>query len=295
MQPTSFAGAQRPTFVSVQVSEARRYYLDLAPPPGRKLSVVCGGCERIRPDYRVERQTFPFFAIEFVAEGEGILELAGRQYRLKPGMAFAYGPGIPHIIRSDGTGRPMLKYYVDFTGTDAKAILEQSPLGAWEAVQVSSPKEVIELLEMIQREGGSESSYGALICALLVPVVILKITERAVPCGTGELRSLATYQRVKQWIESHYKTINSIGQVAGACGVEPAYLSRLFQRFGHTTPYRFLMRLKMNRAAELLLDGGLMVKEVASELDFADAFHFSRAFKRIYGIPPERFLKSSRG
>lgn len=51
----------------------------------------------------------------------------------------------------------------------------------------------------------------------------------------------------------------------------------------------------MGRAAELLLDGGLMVKEAASELGFADAFHFSRTFKRIYGLPPERFVQQARG
>jgi AraC-like DNA-binding protein len=73
-----------------------------------------------------------------------------------------------------------------------------------------------------------------------------------------------------------------------------AYLSRLFQRFGHTTPYRFLMRLKMNRATELLVDDGMLVKEVAAKLEFADAFHFSRVFKRVYGLPPGRFIKYSK-
>jgi AraC-like DNA-binding protein len=45
------------------------------------------------------------------------------------------------------------------------------------------------------------------------------------------------------------------------------------------------MRLKMNRATELLVDGGLLVKEVAEKLEFVDAFHFSRVFKRFYGLP----------
>jgi AraC-like DNA-binding protein len=55
------------------------------------------------------------------------------------------------------------------------------------------------------------------------------------------------------------------------------------------------MRQKMNRATELLLDGGLLVKQVAEELGFGDAFQFSRAFKRVYGLPPERFMKQARG
>jgi AraC-like DNA-binding protein len=38
----------------------------------------------------------------------------------------------------------------------------------------------------------------------------------------------------------------------------------------------------------------MLVKEAAAELDFADAFHFSRAFKRVYGLSPERFLQQRR-
>ncbi|NJM56093.1 MAG: hypothetical protein HC841_09555, partial [Verrucomicrobiae bacterium] len=47
-----------PAFVSRQVSEARRYYLDLKPSRKAALTVVCGGVETTAPDYRVERRTF---------------------------------------------------------------------------------------------------------------------------------------------------------------------------------------------------------------------------------------------
>ena len=282
-----------PYFVSTQVTEARRYFLDLAPKANGEIAVVCGGCERMRSDYLVDRSTFPFFVIELVAEGAGSVELAGRRYRLRPGMTFSYGPGVRHTIRTEPS-RPMLKYYVVFAGNEGKRLLGQSPLHGWKAVQVSSPKELVELFEILQREGASESEYGARICAALVPVIIMKITERAVPYAVGESRALATFHRAKHWIERHYAHLKTVEQAAEACHVEVAYLTRLFKRFGHTTPYRFLMRLKMNRATELLLDGDALVKEVAARLEFADAFHFSRAFKRFYGLPPERFVKHGR-
>jgi AraC-like DNA-binding protein len=54
------------------------------------------------------------------------------------------------------------------------------------------------------------------------------------------------------------------------------------------------MWLKMNRATELLVDEGMLVKEVAAKLEFADAFHFSRSFKRHYGLSPGHFVRHSR-
>ena len=244
----------------------------------------------MRPDYLVDRSSFPFFVLEFVAEGAGSVELSGRRYRLQAGVTFAYGPGVPHTIRTD-PDRPMLKYYLVFKGVEGKRLLDESPLHGWLAVQISSPKEVVELLEILQREGAGQGGYGARICAALVPALIMKISERVVPDAIHESRALTTFLRAKRWMERHYLHLKTVEQAAEACHVEVTYLSRLFQRFAHTTPHRFLMRLKMNRAAELLLDGDLLVKEVAARLEFADAFHFSRVFKRLYGLPPQRFIR----
>ena len=76
--------------------------------------------------------------------------------------------------------------------------------------------------------------------------------------------------------------------------VDPAYLSRIFRRFHKDTPYKFLVRLKMSHAASLLLTTGNLVKNIAFELGFENPFHFSRAFKSVYGISPESFVKQRR-
>ncbi len=284
----------RPSFVSSQVTEARRYYLDLTPAPSRGVVVVCGGCERMQPDYVVRRTGFPFLCVEFVAEGQGELELGGRRYQLQPGMAFSYMPGVPHTIRTDPRS-PMLKYYVDFAGTEAKRLLSQSTLHGGRAVQVSAPEEVAELFELLQRNGEGEGAQAKAICAGVIPLLLLKITERSFAPREAEPRALATYRRARQLIEQRSGSLRNLEDAAQACHINAAYLCRLFQRFGRLSPYQFLTRLKMKQAAELLLDRGLMVKEAAAELGFADAFHFSRTFKRIYGLAPERFVQQARG
>jgi AraC-like DNA-binding protein len=280
---------KRPSFVSTRVTEARRYYRDLNPKPTRDITVVCGGCERVRPDYVVARRTFPYFAVEFVAEGEGQLMLANRECRLRPGVAFAYGPGIKHTIRTE-SARPMLKYYVDFVGRRAGELLERSPVRPGKFVQVSTPGEICEIFESLQRNGAGESPFGPALCAALIPVLLLKIAESAVPYGGADPRALATYRRARALIDARFLEFKTLDEAARAAGVNLSYLCRLFQRFDHQTPYRHLLRLKMNRAAELLLDSGLLVKEVAAQLGFSDPFNFSRTFRAIFGLSPESFL-----
>lgn len=290
MVPTT----SEPAFVSHQVTESRRYYLNLSPPKRCDVAVVCGGCERVRPDYRVQRETFPFFAIEFVAEGAGTLTLKGSRWELQPGVAFAYGGTIPHLIETDPQ-RPMLKYYVDFVGQNPGALLKKSPLGNWEPVQVSSPHEIIKLFEQLQGEAREEGPLVHPICNSLLPVLIQKIHQLARPAGTADPRALASYQRARRYIEGHFLQLRTASEIAAACHMSPMHLSRLFKRFGQSGAYQFLMKLKMNHAAMLLIDGGLMVKEAASTLGFSDAFHFSRVFKRVYGVAPEKFIRQLDG
>jgi AraC-like DNA-binding protein len=278
--------------VSRQVAEARRYYLNLEPDAVSAFVVVCGGCERLAAEYLVQRDTFPYVAVEFVAEGAGDLHLAGQEYELQPGMVFAYAPGVPHTIRNDAR-RPMRKYYVDLAGSEVAELL--GDLGRWVPVQVSTPQEIAEIYEMLQREAGGGDAAAGEICGVLARLLLLKIRQRALPYGVAEPRSMAAYERVRRYMEDNYLELRTMEEVAEACHVTPMYLSRLFTRYARVGAYQFLLRLKMNHAAGLLLQRGMLVKQAASELGFSDPFHFSRVFKRIYGVPPEQFIRQSRG
>ena len=55
-------------------------------------------------------------------------------------------------------------------------------------------------------------------------------------------------------VETHHERLRTIEDVARECHVTPMYIARLFRRFARAGAYRFLLRLRMNRAAELLLE-----------------------------------------
>ncbi|MES2572482.1 MAG: AraC family ligand binding domain-containing protein, partial [Verrucomicrobiota bacterium] len=186
----------RPAFVSTQVTEARRYYLDLNPKRSAPIVVVCGGSERMLADYVIERKTFPYLCVEFVAEGAGTLELRGKRHPLRPGTAFAYAPGIAHLIRNDPR-HPMRKLYVDFVGREAARLLAATPLGAWVPARIAAPQEVMEIFTALQRDAMAEEDLRPQLCAAQLRLLLLKIAQKALPCRAAEPRSLATYQRAR--------------------------------------------------------------------------------------------------
>jgi AraC-like DNA-binding protein len=54
-------------------------------------------------------------------------------------------------------------------------------------------------------------------------------------------------------------------------------------------PYQYPMHLKKNAAGQRVQPPNTSVKEVAFELGFGDPFHFSSAFRRVFGMPPSTF------
>ena len=288
-QPST-PGVPAPEFFSPQVSAARRFYLNLNPPKRAALSVVSGGCEHCASDYEIHRATFPFYSIEYVVRGQGSLKLKQSRHPLQPGTVFSYGPGVRQDIAADPADPPV-KYFLDFAGTKSKDILRQCGLPPGTVSQVFPPNEIQNLFDELIRCGQRGSPRSAELCRKLLESLALKISEARAPTEAAGSLAFATYQQCRQHIEKKFTQLKTLRQIAQECHVDAAYLCRLFQKFDHQTPYQYLMRLKMNLAAEWLQQPGALVKQVAERAGFGDQFHFSRAFKSVFGVAPDIFRR----
>ena len=79
---------------------------------------------------------------------------------------------------------------------------------------------------------------------------------------------------------------------AGAC-ISTGYLSRVFRHHYGIGPVAAFELLRLARAATLLTRSNLSVAAVAHDCGFANPYHFSRRFHRIYGQPPGRYRHAS--
>lgn len=277
-----------PEFFSNDVANARRFYLDLHPPGRQPLAVVCGGLEHCTPDYAVQRQSFPFYSIEYVARGTGEVKLKGHRFPLRAGRLFSYGPGIAHHITGDA-GSPLVKYFVDFRGTKAAALLRSCGLSPGQASEVF-PANVLQALfdELIEAGTQGRSESGSL-CTKLLECLALRINGAKAPLENAETAGFKTYHKCRRHLEQHFGRLQTLEQIASECHVNNSYLCRLFSRYAKQSPYQYLLRLKMNQAAERLQQPGALVKQVAAEAGFRDAFHFSRVFTSVFGLSPSAF------
>ncbi len=77
-----------------------------------------------------------------------------------------------------------------------------------------------------------------------------------------------------------------IKQFAKETGYTEQYLRKLFIKYLNVTPKQYYLKLKLDASMMMLKRQGTNVKRVAFELGFNDSFHFSRAFKKEFGVCP---------
>lgn len=90
---------------------------------------------------------------------------------------------------------------------------------------------------------------------------------------------------VNDWIERAQECHWRVAQLARNCGISVNQLEMFFLARFRCRPHELLRRTRLKIALRLLSCGKL-VKEAASEAGYKQSSHFSRDFKRVYGVPP---------
>jgi AraC-like DNA-binding protein len=65
-----------------------------------------------------------------------------------------------------------------------------------------------------------------------------------------------------------------------------------FKRATALTPIQYLKRMRLDRARQMMMDEGSQAAEAALRVGYESASQFSRDFKRLFGLPPRRYLES---
>jgi AraC-like DNA-binding protein len=281
---------EAPDFISRQVESSRIFFMEPAD-SAADFAVICGGMERCRPDYLIDRPGFAWLTLEFVVSGTGELVLDGKKEALKPGCWYVYGPGLSHRIRTMGD-QPMVKCFVGFRGEDAQRLLERLEMDPGAFSRCLKVEPIRRAFDLLIERGARSSRFATEICETITRQILLMCADDAVASNGTETPAYASYVRAKDFIEANFLTVSSLEAVSQACQLDGPYLCRLFSRFHDESPYQFLIRLRMEYAGRLMLEGELSVKEAAARLGYVDPFHFSRVFKSVHRVPPSRFRQS---
>ena len=135
------------------------------------------------------------------------------------------------------------------------------------------------------RDGELEAAVKRVLDAAPLPVSQLSPEQ--------EIKYSRYVTEAMKYIESHYSEDIGLSTVAAHLGLSESHLSHLFKNETGQSPGSYLIQTRIKAAMEMLKDCRSKVYEVAEQTGFRDIAHFSSTFKKIVGISPSDYQRSS--
>ena len=124
---------------------------------------------------------------------------------------------------------------------------------------------------------------------MLEGILCLMIYELSRCYDEGKPRIPANILAAEEFMRQNFEKPVSLREIAAIASLSVSRFIFLFRRFYGESPIRFLIRIRLERAAQLLAYQNLSIKEIAQETGFMDQLYFSRQFKNTFGKSPREF------
>jgi AraC-like DNA-binding protein len=86
----------------------------------------------------------------------------------------------------------------------------------------------------------------------------------------------------------------SVEQIARRVAMSPSHFAHRFRVVARMSPMRFIKEVRLDAARTMLLSEGARASDVALRVGYESASHFTRDFKRRFGISPSRYVRRLR-
>jgi transcriptional regulator GlxA family with amidase domain len=94
-----------------------------------------------------------------------------------------------------------------------------------------------------------------------------------------------------QYMRTYYSSSITIEDICRYIYLSPSHFKRVFKAEIGITPYRFLLKVRIDKAKQVLSNEDYSVDEVARLCGFANAGHLSTVFKSSEGVTPLEYRR----
>jgi AraC family transcriptional regulator len=136
-----------------------------------------------------------------------------------------------------------------------------------------------------------DSVEQALAAALINGYAVRHRPVRTYRGGLSPVR----LRKVKEFVHAKMEDELRLGELAQSVGLSIAHFSEMFRKSTGETPHQFVLRLRVERAKEMLRAPEARVLDVAIACGFKTQQHFARVFRRACGASPTEYRQELLG
>jgi len=256
---------------------------------------------KITPFKKEIRKTAPhkhnnYFEIIYLSEGSGFHYIDSRKYEVDPPVMYFIRREQVHYwelnSEPDGFAVIIRKSFIERSLDDELKSLF-TKISSQNSLSVKDNTVIHKILEILTEENKTEGKYNSHILEGLLKALLAKVLEVAQPAINKAEMKPDLFQSYLALLSGAPIVKNTVHHYAELLNTSPQNLNAACRKAADLAAADVLEEFIISEAKRLLHYTNNTVSQVAFSLDFTDASHFVKYFKRLTGQTPLGFRQDS--
>lgn len=235
-----------------------------------------------------------YYSVCYVSNGEGEVRIGNFTYPIKTGNVFIVFPNQVRKFIPGSSGLEIQRMEIDGAVLSAElSRLNLSPNHPM--LSLSVPAGTSKTAEYFsQLAAASECNEATCIglCWMILGAMMAE-TAQIKPQRLGNQRKEYVQQAIDM-IERCYMLDITVEDIAEHCRLNRSYLGKLFRDETGESTQEYLIRYRMTVACRYLMETTAPIGTIAMSVGYQNQLHFSRAFRKTFGVSPRDWQKQQR-
>lgn len=238
-----------------------------------------GGHYTLGEKYFTIRKNLDNYQLISTIDGCGIVEIDGHEYICTKDTAILVDCRVPHVYRT-GSGGVWDYKHIHFTVNDNNRVIVDKAAGFVDFCKLPDLDNIFK--EVLSINADSPYILSNYMSNILTELIVSRSKIRTPPSHGNRM------ERAAKYMKDHFNEKINVEDLAKKEFVSVFYFTRQFKEYYGTTPYDYLIRLRINKAQNMLLQD-IPIKEIAQSCGFGSTNNFFRIFKKYCNTSPSHF------
>lgn len=264
-------------------------------------------------DRRKKEFTYPIhnhevFELNFVEHAAGVRRIVGDSNEVigEYDLVLITSPDLEHVweqneCKSEDIREVTVQFDIDFSDS---SIFGRNPFNSMKKMMLEAQKGLCFPLDAIMRVYKQLDTLSSVMDGFYAFTQFLTILYELSKCDGARTLASSSFakvevssdsrrvQKVKNFIEQHYKDEIRLNQVSDIAGMSPSAFSRFFKLHTGRNLSEYIIDLRLGYASRMLVDSTHSIAEIGFSCGFNNLSNFNRIFKKRKGCSPSEFREN---
>jgi AraC-like DNA-binding protein len=247
-----------------------------------------------------------FTELAYILSGKGKYLVEGKEFDVEAGDLIICNPGVKHTHIVINQKEPTIEFISGFTNFHFKNMTPNSIELPDKCCILHTTAELKQEISkhcyamIAERESNQVGKYFMFKTHLMQMLLLVMRDIADVEKSEQKGCNIETYNKnyavnqIISYLNENYEHKISLEQIAHNMYLSPVYISKIFKEETGESPINYLIKIRLEKAKDILLNTESdSIKNIANQVGYDDVYHFSKLFKKYYGISPLYYRKKA--